>query len=325
MEEYSSLSREQLIDKIEEMKRLNNQLLEEKEQEIGLNFSWSGNLGHWYWDIKANTVTFNPLKITTLGYSMEELPEKVSYQFFTEKLHSEDYPKAMNAMLAHLSGKSDVYEVEYRIRTKDGNYKWYYDRGKITQYNEEGKPDFLAGIVFDITEKKEMQFDLERKNILLAEQSLTDGLTRVKNHRALMSYLEDEMKKADESKAQLSIALFDIDDFKKVNDNYGHVSGDKVLVEIASIMQKNTREGDMLGRYGGEEFMIIFKDTDLEYARIVSERIRKAIADHSFEAGMRVTVSGGIIQYSGTTISEFVNDADINLYAAKKNGKNQVI
>jgi len=325
MEDYSSLSREILIETIEELKRLNRQLLEEKEQEIGLNFSWSGNLGHWYWDVKANTVTFNPLKITTLGYSFEELPEKVSYQFFTEKLHPEDYPKAMNAMLAHLSGKSEVYEVEYRIRTKDGNYKWYYDRGKITQYNEEGKPTFLAGIVFDITEKKEMQFDLERKNILLSEQSLIDGLTRVRNHRALMTDLEDEMKRVKESKAPLSIALFDIDDFKKVNDNFGHVYGDKVLVDVASVMQKNVREGDLLGRYGGEEFMILFKDTDLESARTVAERIRKAIADHSFEEGISVTASAGIMQYSGTTISEFVHAADMNLYTAKKNGKNQVI
>jgi len=67
--DYSKLTREQLIQTIEELKMLNRQLLEEKEQEIGLDFSWTGNLGHWYWNIKTNTVTFNPLKVTTLGYS----------------------------------------------------------------------------------------------------------------------------------------------------------------------------------------------------------------------------------------------------------------
>ncbi len=148
-----------------------------------------------------------------------------------------------------------------------------------------------------------MQFDLERKNLMLAEQSSMDGLTRVKNHRALMMYLEDEMKRTMESKAPLSIAIID----------------------IAAVMQKIIREGDLLGRYGGEEFMVIFKETDLEYARTVSERIRKSVADHLFGEGVRITVSAGITQYTGTTISEFIHSADMNLYAAKKNGKNQVV
>ena len=80
-------------------------------------------MGHWYWNFKTNNVTFNHLKITTLGYTEEEIPEKVDYQFFTEKLHPEDYQKTMDAMLDHMYGKSSVYEVEYRIKTKEGAYK----------------------------------------------------------------------------------------------------------------------------------------------------------------------------------------------------------
>jgi PAS domain S-box-containing protein len=99
-----------------------------------------------------------------LGYDKSEIPEHVAYQFFTDKLHPDDYQKTMDAMIDHLHGKTAVYEVEYQIRTKDGKYRWYYDRGAITQHDDSGKPVFLAGIVFDITEKKEMQMDLEYKN-----------------------------------------------------------------------------------------------------------------------------------------------------------------
>lgn len=95
---------------------------------------------HWYWDIETNTITFNPLKVTTLGYEICEIPEHVTYQYFTDKLHPEDYPKTMKAMKDHLYGRIEVYEAEYQIKTKDGRYRWYYDRGKITQRDKDGKP-----------------------------------------------------------------------------------------------------------------------------------------------------------------------------------------
>ncbi|MHB1153492.1 MAG: GGDEF domain-containing protein [Eubacteriales bacterium] len=322
---FHDMTREQLIEKIEELTILNRQLLDEKEQEIGLDFSWTGNLGHWYWNIKTNTVTFNPLKITTLGYSKEEIPEKVSYQFFTEKLHPEDYQKAMDAMLAHLYGKSNVYEIEYRIRAKDGSYRWYYDRGKITQYNADGKPVFLAGIVFDITEKKEMQRDLEIKNMILSELSSTDGLTKIKNHRALIEYLKNFTVDVKYSNKYLSITIFDIDDFKKVNDHHGHIYGDKVLADVAAIIKSCIREEDIAGRYGGEEFMIILPNTELSNAILISERIRNTVEQYCFGEDIQVTISGGVKVYNGETLSEFIQGADTNLYEAKRQGKNRII
>jgi hypothetical protein len=100
--DYTKFTKKQLIQTIEEIQILNQQLLEEKEQAVGLDFSWTCNLGHWYWNLMTNNVTFNPLKVTTLGYTEEEIPKKVDYQYFTEKLHPEDYQKTMDAMLAHI-------------------------------------------------------------------------------------------------------------------------------------------------------------------------------------------------------------------------------
>lgn len=322
--DYTEFSREQLLDRIKSLEMLTQELLNEKEQETRLEYAWTGNLGHWYWNIKTNEVTFNPLKVTTLGYDKSEIPEHVTYQFFTDKLHPEDFQKAMDAMRDHLYGKADVYEIEYRIKAKDGTFKWYYDRGRITQYDN-GKPAFLAGIVFDITEKKETQLELEYKNRILSEISSIDGLTKIGNHRTLIEHLKAEITETSRTSSQLSIALFDIDDFKKVNDSKGHVYGDQVLVDIASIMKKSIRDTDFVGRYGGEEFMVIFPNTTLSVASKISDRIRQAVEDYNFVDGLRITISGGTSQYNNETITELVHSADTKLYTAKRNGKNQIV
>ncbi len=323
--EYLNFSREQLLNRINELEMLAQELLREKEQETKLEYAWTGNLGHWYWNIKTNEVTFNPLKVTTLGYDKSEIPEHVTYQFFTEKLHPEDFQKAMDSMYDHLYGKADVYEVEYRIKAKNGSFKWYYDRGKITQYDDNGKPVFLAGIVFDITEKKETQLELEHKNRILSEMSLIDGLTKIGNRGTLIEHFEAEIAEASRTSRPLSIAIFDIDDFKKVNDSKGHVYGDQVLVDVASIMKKSIRETDFAGRYGGEEFMVIFPNTTLSVAHKISERIRQAIEGHNFVDGLRITISGGVGRYNNETLTELVHSVDNKLYTAKRSGKNQIV
>ena len=320
----NSFTKEQLLERIEELEILCGELLKEKEQEAKLDYAWTGNLGHWYWNIKTNTVTFNLMKATALGYDKSELPEPVPYQFFTDKLHPDDYQNTMDAMLKHLYGKAPVYEVEYRIQAKDGSYKWYYDRGKITRYDKQGKPLFLAGIVFDITKRKEQQMELECKNRFLAEMSSIDGLTKLRNHRTLMDQLKVEIAIAKMNGGPLSIVFFDVDDFKKINDTKGHVVGDQVLIEIASLIKKNIRETDMAGRYGGEEFLIILPNTNLETAVNAAERIRQAIFSFSFVDDLKITISGGVSEYHGEGLTELIHSADKKLYTAKKNGKNQI-
>jgi diguanylate cyclase (GGDEF)-like protein/PAS domain S-box-containing protein len=322
--DYTDYSREQLLDRIMDLEMLTNELLREKEQEARLEYAWSGNLGHWYWNIRTNTVTFNPLKVTTLGYDKNEIPEHVTYQYFSDKLHPEDFHKTMDAMRAHLYGKADVYEAEYRIRTKDGGYKWYYDRGKITQHDADGKPLFLAGIIFDITEKKETQMELEHKNRILSEMSSIDGLTKISNHRSLIENLKACMADAARTLRPLSVALFDIDDFKKVNDTKGHIFGDQVLVDVAAIIKQSIRDTDLAGRYGGEEFMVVFTGADLVTASNIAERIRKAVERHNFVDGINVTISGGVKQYDGENVTDFIHEADKCLYEAKHDGKNQI-
>ena len=321
---YSSYTREQLLTRIEELDLLNREILKVNEQSVTLEYSWTGNLGHWYWNVQTNRVTFNPLKVTALGYDKSEIPEHVTYAFFTEKLHPDDYGRIMSAMEDHLAGKSAVYEVEYRIQTKGGKYKWYYDLGKVTQRDESGKPLFLAGIVFDITEKKETYLELELKNKILAEFSITDALTKIGNYRTLIDHLNANIARSIRTGSFLSIAIFDIDEFKKVNDTKGHIYGDQVLADVAQILKKTVRDTDFLGRYGGEEFMVIFPDTGLASAMQVSERIRGAVENHSFVEGLKITISGGVRQFEGEALTDFIRLADTHLYEAKARGKNQI-
>ncbi|MGE5676722.1 MAG: diguanylate cyclase [Pseudomonadota bacterium] len=322
---YEQYTREQLLSRIEELEMLKHELLGEKEAETKLDFAWAGNLGHWYWNIKTDSVVFNPLKVTTLGYTLEELPETVGYSFFTGLLHPEDYQDTMDAMLRHMKGEKSVYEAEYRIQTKDKKWKWFYDRGKITHRGSSGEPLFASGIVFDITKRKEQELSLKKKNAILQLNSETDVLTGIRNRRAIMDILADRLLEAGINKSPLSVALFDIDRFKLINDTKGHIYGDKVLKDVAGIIERSLREMDSVGRYGGEEFLLIFPNTDKTNGILVADRVRKNIESFDFADGLQVTVSGGVKEFHGEEYTALIEEADKNLYAAKALGRNRVI
>ncbi len=323
--EYNKMKKEQLINRIYELEYLVEQLKKEKEQQERLEFAWTGNLGHWYWNYKTNIVTFNRLKLEALGYTKKEIPKEVRYQFFTDKIHPDDYDRAMNSMKEHITGESDVYEVEYRIKTKQGNWKWFYDRGKVTKRDKDNKPILIAGIVFDISERKQMESKLKNYNNILKIQAATDSLTCLFNHKTIYEKLKKEVIASKNEKLPLSILMIDIDNFKNVNDTYGHLLGDKVLIEMSNTIMNNIRQDDLVGRYGGEEFMIIFPNTDIVKARVISERLRKEISKLRFTNEFSITISGGLAQYDNESIEELIRISDDNLYRAKRNGKNMII
>ncbi len=322
---YQNASKEDLIQKIQELEGWIREFKRKDEEELTLEFAWTGNLGHWYWNYKTNEVVFNPLKVTSLGYSPEEIPEKVDYQFFTEKLHPEDYERVMDHMIDHLKGISPVYETEYRIQTKEGKWRWYLDIGKVTQRDEEGKPEFLAGIVFDVTERHELLAQIEEKNELLQKLAITDGLTQLFNHQAIHDKLEEEIKRQKRYDFGLSILLLDIDHFKQINDTYGHETGNQVLIQVANTIADTVREVDLVGRYGGEEFLVIFPNANVKQAHNAAERIRIQIGKAQYPEGIKVTISGGVVEYQAENGNELVEKADQQLYRAKNAGRNKIM
>lgn len=323
--EYDLLSKEGLIKKVRELEGFIEVLREEKNQEELLNFPWIGNLGHWYWNVKSNNLICNDQKVLALKYEKDEMHENMGFEFFTEKLHPEDYERVMGNMRQHLHGHTPAYEVEYRIQAKDGTWKWYYDRGKVTKRDEYGKPSLVVGIVFDITVKKEMELLIEEQNKKLIEMVNLDYLTKIFNRKGLNEKLEYEVARINRYNGSLSVLMIDIDHFKAINDKYGHLAGDLVLKKVSETIKENVREADIVGRYGGEEFMVILIESSSEQGFCVAERVRKSIQELEFPNGIKVTISGGLKEYKGEPIDKFIDEADKLLYVAKNNGRNQIV
>jgi two-component system, cell cycle response regulator len=179
---------------------------------------------------------------------------------------------------------------------------------------------------------KRLQDELEEKNRELERLSISDGLTGLFNHRHIHGLLADEYERVERTNDCMSVAMFDLDRFKGVNDTFGHQAGDRVLIELADILRETARDIDRLGRYGGEEFMALLPETCIEDAAVFVERVRREVARRHFDVGrdepLRMTLSAGVATYphpAVDSVESLVRLADQALYAAKAAGRDRVI
>ncbi len=206
-----------------------------------------------------------------------------------------------------------IWSGELKSRTKDGTTLWL-DSTILPNYNKSKKLISFTSISQNVTHKK-----------LLEIASKTDKLTQLFNRGKLDEYLEDEYNKYQRHKSTFSVIMIDIDNFKSVNDTYGHHIGDLVLIEIANILKNQTRKIDTVGRWGGEEFLIVCLETTKNGAILLAEKLRKRVENFTFNVVKRRTISLGVAEIEDNdTIATLLERADINLYKAKKNGKNKV-
>jgi len=173
---------------------------------------------------------------------------------------------------------------------------------------------------------------LQEKNHQLAELAARDPLTQLPNRRSLMDQLSQEIARVErrsEDEDALCISMLDVDHFKRVNDTWGHDVGDAILCRISNELRKIMRQGDFLGRFGGEEFIVILPESTPEAAQFTAQRIQDCVASLIFAelpAGERITVSQGLAVYqSGERIEATLKRADEALYVAKANGRNQIV
>lgn len=167
--------------------------------------------------------------------------------------------------------------------------------------------------------------ELKQKNIELREMVNNDGLTKLLNHNALYERLEEEIQRARHYNVPLSILMMDIDKFKNINDTYGHQVGDMVLKKVSKLFKEKFRQTDIIGRYGGEEFIGILIETSLKGACVLGERIRTEVEKFKFEEeGLKVTISIGVVEFNGDTALKLVERVDKLLYKAKNNGRNRI-
>ncbi|MDH4098968.1 MAG: diguanylate cyclase [Nitrospirota bacterium] len=169
-------------------------------------------------------------------------------------------------------------------------------------------------------------FSLYEENKML---SVTDGLTKIFNNRYFQEMLARDFDRIKRYNGRLSLLLLDVDNFKSINDTYGHQQGDIILIELAQLLKKNTRKSDLVARYGGEEFVVVMPETDAERGVFLAETLRKKVAEHCFSGQgscRKVTVSIGISEIEDNMRDQFelIGRADQALYRAKRTGKNKV-
>jgi diguanylate cyclase (GGDEF)-like protein len=166
---------------------------------------------------------------------------------------------------------------------------------------------------------------LNNKNRELEVLSSTDALTGIANRLQIEKSLDNELSQTNHNQQLLSILLLDIDHFKNINDTYGHPIGDEVLQGVAQILRDNTRERDIVGRWGGEEFLIILPETDLSLALRLAEKLRATLAAEQFPTIDQVTASFGVAEaLDDISARHLVQRVDVALYQAKEQGRNRV-
>jgi diguanylate cyclase (GGDEF)-like protein/PAS domain S-box-containing protein len=226
-----------------------------------------------------------------------------------------DMPKTFFSAMWKKIESGQLWTGEVKNLAKDGSSFWVYETIS-TIYDEENQKKGYTAISHDITHRKKVE-----------ELSITDKLTGVHNRLKLDSVLTYELNQSKRYQQELSLIILDVDDFKSVNDNFGHQTGDSVLKEISSLIKSNCRQTDTFGRWGGEEFLIILPKTDMLQAAALAEKLKNIVQKHDFLAVGYQTCSFGVSTLKKKTQSEqkLVEEADKALYEAKRSGKNRVV
>jgi len=217
-----------------------------------------------------------------------------------------------------ITGYSDIYSYEEAIKMGASDFII-----KPVRFEE------LLLRLKKVLSERELARDRGRMMEKLQKLAITDGLTKLHNSRSFYSQLEVEVDRFNRYRRSLALLLMDIDHFKKYNDSYGHLEGDKALVRIAQIIKSCLRKLDSAYRYGGEEFTVILPETSCEEAHTVALRIKSALTAENFmpqqKNEAKITISIGVTEYyPGDQLSEFIQRADKAMYLSKEKGRNKV-
>ena len=304
--------------------------------------------GIWDWDANSGYVYRNPAWYLMLGYDLNSFANTV---FTWENIiHPDDYARVMEHFDRYITHKSDAYKIQYRCRTSNDDYVWVEDKGLVVEWNEDNTVARMIGAHRDINTEKllEEKNKLEKLSLQALIDVRTDELNQV-NEELRQKMLEVERlvntdaltllssryffdKKMTEEKARsrrfnepLSLIAFDLDNFKPVNDTYGHASGDLVLTKVGDLVLNNIREVDIAARWGGDEFVVLLPNTSVSKAVLLAEKLRELISSQPSIKEFSVTASFGVTQLlDKDDLKGFIKRVDEALYTSKNSGRNQV-
>jgi diguanylate cyclase (GGDEF)-like protein/PAS domain S-box-containing protein len=282
-------------------------------------------LGSWEWNLQTGETTYNERWAEILGYTLAEL-EPTSVDTWVRLSHPDDVVESDRLLKEHFEGNTDFYEFEGRMLHKNGDWVWILDRGRVVDRDTEGRPRLMYGTHTDITERKAMEEQIR-------ELAIRDPLTGIYNRRYLFERLGGIVAEYSRYGRNFCVSILDIDNFKAVNDAHGHQAGDFALQEFAHIIASTIRQYDLLGRYGGEEFIIVSTSVGWPEIAVLIERVMGMVRGKAFvyeEREIRFTFSCGIADSSEfprdeCSIEAMLARADKRLYAAKAAGRDRLV
>lgn len=253
------------------------------------------------------------------GYEPEELlnNQRVSYAELIVDNNNENILRTVETAI----GNAEPFSLEYPVVRKDGRRIWVWERGRAV----EGNGDILLeGIILDISDRKTLEDEL-------SELATRDPLTGLFNRREMTRLLDEEIARAKRYGRALSLLWIDFDHFKAINDEHGHAAGDSVLKATSGLLADSVRSVDLIGRFGGEEFVILLPEMDRSEAGETAERLRRLISETPQPLGngrtVPLTISIGVSVFpdNGTDSQDLCAAADRAMYQAKSSGRNRVV
>jgi diguanylate cyclase (GGDEF)-like protein/PAS domain S-box-containing protein len=290
--------------------------------------------GIFWVDIYGQTVYVNDAACKLLGYSKEELLH-MRVRDFDLNVTEEDF--GPDGRIPRMVLSKQTTHLETTQQHKDGHLVPVEISMSIL--NKGGEVYLVSCFVRDLTsqkeaekrlkeeieERKSTEQKLENLNKRLGKMVYTDQLTELWTRRYFFAIINKKISKANRHQMNLSMLLLDIDHFKAINDTYGHLIGDAVLVELATLLRHHVAATDSIIRWGGEEFIVILSETDQEHAFTLAENLRSLIAQNDFHTDLPVTVSIGVAQFIPLeTVDTWITRTDKALYAAKNAGRNRI-
>lgn len=279
----------------------------------------ASGVGVWDYDIATGGLVWDDSMYAIYGIDRETISSL--YEAWHNSVLPEDRPVEAAALQATIA-QGVSYAPRFRIRRGDGSLRYIQARARI-HFDADGKPVRLVGTNEDITERQALLDKLE-------VQATKDYLTGLSNRRHFLERGEVELAHVRRYGNTLSLLMLDVDHFKRINDTHGHKAGDIVLQKLSHILRDTLRTVDLIGRMGGEEFVVILPDADLQQAVEVAERLREIVAATDVmregELPLHFTVSIGVVTLKEKDVSldTMLNLADRALYEAKTTGRNKV-
>lgn len=305
-----------------------------RESEFRWKFAIEGSGdGVWDWNIQTSEAKYSKRWKEMLGYAEDDiLPTNDEW---VKRIHPDDQSSVAGTMQAYLDGKIEIYVVEYRLRCKDDSYKWILGRGMIVSCDEDGKPLRMIGTHTDITERKQMEEQVR-------QLAFYDSLTKLANRLLLNDRLTQAISTSKRSGCHVAVIFIDLDNFKPLNDTHGHVIGDLLLIEVASRLKNCVRNNDTVARFGGDEFVVMLSELDVDkaasisQASIVAEKMRDILSklylltirhdgqlDTTVEHHCTASIGVALINHEGSQ-DDILEWADAAMYQAKEAGRNSI-